>query len=731
MFRASRIGEVACLLALLVVTAAAMLPSNARATDLMVEHFGPVQPYDPAYANVRPSALAAADRMGARYARLIVYRTNWSSAFDWNARFNGETSVDEFVSDATSHEMRPYLTLSGVRAGGTNEAPPSASAFGRWCGEAAVKYRGQVADFSVWNEPNLSGGDYLSPTDYRAYYVACRNAIKSTNAAANVFFGELETGSGANGGSCAYFNAVADNSAAPIQTDGLALHPYQFTSAPEIADATPCKGIGNLPAWRLALDFAVSQGRVVSPGRARPMLLVSEFGYCTGRPVAPPPGTSWSADFSGLAACGQQSFAGVVNAGMSDGPADADGTRANWIRRAFRWASGGPNYVDVFDYHGIARRNPYDFTGNERCPTTPRNPRTVDGALYCSRPDAPLTYYADPRKGYLWNSGLVEFFAPYTFLPPVEALHDVSGAQEPGLTVEAASGIAPTLATVNARVNPNGWKTTYRFEYGTTTAYGSFAPAPDGSAGNGSTAVDVSATLRGLLPSTTYHYRLVATNRVGTTVSADRTFTTLRVGSPSVVRDPVSGDQWIYYVGSNGMICNVAMDHAGGRWYDGCSSGVQPAMAGTSPSALLEASTRDQTIYYVGSNGMICNVAMDHAGGRWYDGCSSGVQPAMAGTSPSALLDEGSRDQVVYYTGANGRVCNVAMDHAAGSWNDSCVSSSESVLTGTSPAAIQDAMSRDQWAYHVGGNAMVCNVALNAATATWYNGCSNGVEPAY
>jgi hypothetical protein len=96
----------------------------------------------------------------------------------------------------------------------------------------------------------------------------------------------------------------------------------------------------------------------------------------------------------------------------------------------------------------------------------------------------------------------------------------------PGVTTGAATGITSTGATVKGTVNPHGSDTTYYFQYGTDTTYGSSTtPA---SAGAGSTAVSVSASLGGLASSTTYHDRLVATNASGsTTLGGDRTFTTL------------------------------------------------------------------------------------------------------------------------------------------------------------------------------------------------------------
>lgn len=122
-----------------------------------------------------------------------------------------------------------------------------------------------------------------------------------------------------------------------------------------------------------------------------------------------------------------------------------------------------------------------------------------------------------------------------------------NGATQPPTAVTgSASSIGPSTATVSGTVNPNGQATTYHFDYGTTTGYGAQAPAPpDPSAGSGTTNQSVSANLTGLTASTTYHYRLVATNASGTTTAADQTFITTS-GNPSPPGD------WVGTFGSDG-----------------------------------------------------------------------------------------------------------------------------------------------------------------------------------
>jgi hypothetical protein len=103
----------------------------------------------------------------------------------------------------------------------------------------------------------------------------------------------------------------------------------------------------------------------------------------------------------------------------------------------------------------------------------------------------------------------------------------------PTATTEPASAVKSTSATLNASVNPRGLSTTYQFEYGLTTSYGSTAPATAKSAGSGSTTVAVAEPITGLAPGTTYHVRVSATNSAGSVKGVDKTFTT--TATPQVV----------------------------------------------------------------------------------------------------------------------------------------------------------------------------------------------------
>jgi hypothetical protein len=83
-------------------------------------------------------------------------------------------------------------------------------------------------------------------------------------------------------------------------------------------------------------------------------------------------------------------------------------------------------------------------------------------------------------------------------------------------------------ANLAAHINPSGLPTTYRVQYGTGSVEESATPAID--IGASESPVAVSARLTTLNPGALYHFRFVASNRRGTTVGQESTFTT--AGTP-------------------------------------------------------------------------------------------------------------------------------------------------------------------------------------------------------
>lgn len=93
----------------------------------------------------------------------------------------------------------------------------------------------------------------------------------------------------------------------------------------------------------------------------------------------------------------------------------------------------------------------------------------------------------------------------------------------PGVSADSITSVSSTGAILGGIVDANYLSTTVSFEYGLTTSYGNIAIASQSPI---TEAAHVSAEITGLTANTTYHYRMVATNSIGTTFGTDKTFKT-------------------------------------------------------------------------------------------------------------------------------------------------------------------------------------------------------------
>lgn len=107
----------------------------------------------------------------------------------------------------------------------------------------------------------------------------------------------------------------------------------------------------------------------------------------------------------------------------------------------------------------------------------------------------------------------------------------------PTVTTGEPVGVAQNTAVLTGSVNPNGVPTSYEFDLGTDTTYGSRI---SGQAGDGTEPVALELPLQGLAPGTLYHYRLVATNQYGTVYGIDRTLTTPAYPTALLVSPPTA-----------------------------------------------------------------------------------------------------------------------------------------------------------------------------------------------
>ena len=176
----------------------------------------------------------------------------------------------------------------------------------------------------------------------------------------------------------------------------------------------------------------------------------------------------------------------------------------------------------------------FDFgTTNNYGSSVAASPSSVGGGLTTPM-QAPLTGLAYSttyhyRARSVSGTGVISYGADSTFTTP---------AAPPSVITTAASSISAVAATLNGTVNANNMFTTVTFEYGLTTAYGTVVAATPGTLSS-TTATAVLAQLTGLLPNTTYHFRVIAVSSAGTSYGNDLTFTTSII-APLVVTNLAS-----------------------------------------------------------------------------------------------------------------------------------------------------------------------------------------------
>jgi predicted outer membrane repeat protein len=139
----------------------------------------------------------------------------------------------------------------------------------------------------------------------------------------------------------------------------------------------------------------------------------------------------------------------------------------------------------------------------------------------------------------------------------------------PYLSVSSPTSVPGSSETLSGVVNPGNLDTGAWFEWGATTNYGNMIEVTNLSATNAD--LPISSVLSNFSPTTPFHYALVATNSVGTNVSADYVFqnvpavTTLADdGSPGslryVVNNAVSGEDIIFVTNGTITLTNEEID---------------------------------------------------------------------------------------------------------------------------------------------------------------------------
>ncbi|HEY3493027.1 MAG TPA: fibronectin type III domain-containing protein, partial [Solirubrobacterales bacterium] len=176
----------------------------------------------------------------------------------------------------------------------------------------------------------------------------------------------------------------------------------------------------------------------------------------------------------------------------------------------------------------------------------------------------------DPNSDYRARLFTRKILSPAAFVSDTssEAIF-LTDAAPPAAITSPVGPRTDTGAELRASVDPNGTATTYWFEYGPTAGYGTAVPVPAAPAGSGNEALALAQQVSGLLPGTTYHYRVVADGFGPPVFGADQAFTTLPAPQPQ----PQLGDRDYELVSPADKLSGVGV----GQWYSGRGSFIEDA----------------------------------------------------------------------------------------------------------------------------------------------------------
>jgi alpha-tubulin suppressor-like RCC1 family protein len=129
----------------------------------------------------------------------------------------------------------------------------------------------------------------------------------------------------------------------------------------------------------------------------------------------------------------------------------------------------------------------------------------------------------------------------------------LSAGGEPLIRTRPASGVSEGSATLVGTVDPQGAETTYQFEYGPTSSYGTSVPLPAAALAPSADYQTVAQSIGGLQADTTYHYRLVVSSSEGTSYGQDSAFRTAppTVSAVTPASGPIDGGGAVSISGAN------------------------------------------------------------------------------------------------------------------------------------------------------------------------------------
>ncbi len=269
-----------------------MLPAQAAQTGSTTFYgINFVAPYDPWLTLARQSG-----------ARAVRWQFNWRDHEPIPGQWDWRTS-DEAIRAWTNAGLEVHAILHfppdwAIQNPGTHGTPPWVfnalmprgiglpwdhpdNGWGRYCYNFALRYRGQIASYEVWNEPDLDNYWDGSPADYVNLLRSCYQAIKSADPGPPVvmagmallverdFFPEV-------------VRLAASDPAGPF-FDAANIHMYAdpdlaYRLTVETREVLSRYGLGSRPIWITETNVALRGFGVVAD--------VPQYGYATEEEAA-------------------------------------------------------------------------------------------------------------------------------------------------------------------------------------------------------------------------------------------------------------------------------------------------------------------------------------------------------------------------------------------------------------------------------------------------------------
>ena len=245
------------------------------------------------------SASLGYQRMAQLGASVLRIAVNWAAVEPRSHSREEWSRYDAAIAHATRAGLSVQLVLAGPapafatanhRIGNYR---PSDSAFAHFVEAAVRRYKGEVATYSIWNEPNWWSSlkpNPVAPMLYRGLYRAGYTAVKRVDPSAHVLIGELAS-IGYPGAAIAPLRFLREllcrtstlrpwGKCSPLLADGFAVHPYTLRWPPSY----PGKGGNDVTTGsisrlvRLLAALAKLHALSTPDGQAPPVYL-TEYGW--------------------------------------------------------------------------------------------------------------------------------------------------------------------------------------------------------------------------------------------------------------------------------------------------------------------------------------------------------------------------------------------------------------------------------------------------------------------